>query len=110
MLTLHTESLIAQEAIFRELNTFPTIASLSEDAHISFENSLCERCAKISQKATEEQRGWMYAFFHAFVDGWIEGRKEKMLEIIHNMRASGLDDASISKYTGISLEELSKIV
>lgn len=52
----------------------------------------------------------MYAFFQAFVDGWIEGREEKMLEIIHNMRASGLDDASISKYTGISLEELSKIV
>lgn len=84
----------AQKAVFEKLGSIAEIATMPKHQRMAYEESLRIYRDNISIMETERK----------------QGREEKMLEIIHNMRASGLDDASISKYTGISLEELSKIV
>ena len=95
-----------QDYVFKKLFEQAEIAKYSEAERRQYEASQKEYWDYTSTLETAERKGEMRGEIKGREEGREEGRKEGREEIARKMKADGLPNEVIAKYTGLSADEI----
>ena len=103
--TLERMPWAAQSAVFKKLAEIGDLRKLSREDRIKYDRDIRNYRDWISTMDTAKNEGMQ----QGFEQGMQQGRKEQALSIALSMKSSGMCSADISKFTGLSIEEIEKI-
>jgi len=104
---------ILKEKVFKKAFHTAEIASMSENDRVSYEHNLDDYRTYLATIETAENKGIRKGIILGRAEGRAEGRVEgetqKAIEIARNMIEDGCDSSIITKYTGLSPEEIKRL-
>ena len=96
---------LLKEKVFKKAFHTAEIASMTDNDRVSYEHNLDEYRTYLATIETAENKG----IRKGIMIGRAEGKAEEKVEIAREMKRDGVDSTIISKYTGLSPDEIRRL-
>ncbi len=104
---------LAQDAVFKKLSEIAEVSSMNKEERRQYDESLRHYRDTIvvmeGQYMEGEKKGLAKGLAEGRAEGRAEGEHDKALDAARKMKEDGMPSKQISKYTGLSPEEIDKL-
>lgn len=109
METLNRLPFKARKAVFEKLEKIVDIAALSKEEREKYDESIKVYRDNLATMTYATEKGLADGRAEGLAEGLAEGRAETMTNVARNLKAMGLDTASICKATNLTAEAVEQL-
>jgi predicted transposase/invertase (TIGR01784 family) len=96
----------AQNAVFQRLAEVAEVSKLSKKERLEYDQALKRYRDTLNAMTGAEQKGRAEGLAEGLAEGRAEGEREKAMETARSMKADNMPIELISKYTGLTPNEI----